>query len=317
MKKNPVNIISGFLGSGKTTAIIQLLGQKTDDEHWAVVINEFGKISIDSQTIRSSSRSGTVYDISGGCICCSARGYFYENLTKIVLTGRYSRIIIEPSGLGGIDTVSEIVRLIPELSLMPVICMVDIMAIDNLRLQMNMIYKNQISKAELIIFSKCDLVNKSEQGRLIEKFTTVFPDKQGSLAYKSNLLTSLLNMDSQKKIKINQYRLISSTNPGLSDSYYQEKNYSFNANIIFDLNLLTGFFILHPFIIRGKGRIRTENGWMLVNYTLTGSTFEPCQENQQSEIIIIAEKSSSDLFINLKTEIERSIISVPSESVFC
>ncbi len=310
MKKTPVNIISGFLGSGKTTAIIQLLSQKTNDEQWAVVINEFGKISIDSQTIRSSSRSGTVYDISGGCICCSARGYFYENLTKIVQAGNYSRIIIEPSGLGGIDTVSEMVGLIPQLSLMPVICMVDIMAIENPRMQMNMIYKNQISKAELIIFSKCDLVNKFEQERLIEKFIMAFPHKQGSLTSYTNLLTSLLKMDSEEKVKINQSWMLSSTDPGLSDSNYLQKNYSFNANIIFDLNLLTSFFILHSFIIRGKGHIRTENGWMLVNYTLSGSTFESCQENQQSEIIIIAEKSSFDQFQNLKTEIERSIISV-------
>jgi len=312
LKKTPVNIISGFLGSGKTTAIIQLLGQKAEDEQWAIVINEFGKISIDSQTIRSSSHSGTVYDISGGCICCSARGYFYENLTKIIQARNYSRIIIEPSGLGGIDTVSEMVRLIPQLSLMPVICMVDIMAIENLRLQMNMIYKKQISKAELIIFSKCDLVNKSEQERLIEKFITLFPDKKDSLAYKKNLSTSLLNMDSKEIVRINQYRLLSPTNSGLSDSNYQQKSYSFNSDIIFDLNLLTSFFILHPFIIRGKGYIRTINGWMLVNYTLSGSTFESCQENQQSEIIIIAEKSSSDQFQNLKTEIERSIISVPT-----
>jgi len=312
LKKIPVNIISGFLGSGKTTAIIQLLGQKTDEEQWAVVINEFGKISIDSQTIRSSSYSGTVYDISGGCICCSVRGYFYENLTKIVQAGNYSRIIIEPSGLGGIDTVSEIVGLIPDLSLKPVICMVDIMAIENLRLQINMIYKNQISKAELIIFSKCDLVNKSEQERLIEKFITLFPDKQDNLVYKTNLFTSILNKDAHEKVKINQYKMLSLTNQGLSDRNYQQKNYSFSANIIFDLNSLTSFFILHPFIIRVKGHIKTENGWVLVNHTLSGSTFESCQENQQSEILIIAEKSSSDQFQNLKTEIERSIISVPA-----
>jgi G3E family GTPase len=312
LKKIPVNIISGFLGSGKTTAIIQLLEQKNDEELWAIVINEFGKISIDSQTIRSASLAGTIYDISGGCICCSARGYFYENLTKIVQAGNYSRIIIEPSGLGGIDTVSEMIGLIPQLSLMPIIGIVDIMAIENLRLQMNMIYKNQISKAELIIFSKCDLVNQSEQERLIEKFITLFPDKQDSLAYKTNLLTSILNKDAHEKVKINQYRMFSSTNPGLSDRNYQQKNYSFNANIIFDLNSLTSFLIQHPFIIRGKGHIRTENGWVLVNYTLSGRTFEPCQENKQSEIIIIAEKSSSDHFQNLRTEIERSFISVPT-----
>ena len=64
MKKIPVNIISGFLGSGKTTAIIKLLGHKNAGEQWAIIVNEFGKISIDCQTLSSSSPSGTVYDIS-------------------------------------------------------------------------------------------------------------------------------------------------------------------------------------------------------------------------------------------------------------
>ena len=126
----PVNIISGFLGSGKTTAIISQLNHKANDENWAVIINEFGKISIDSQTLRSSSQSGKVFEISGGCICCSAKGYFKENLEKILQEGNYSRIIIEPTGLGGIDVVAEIVNANEGLRLMPVICMVDITIIE-------------------------------------------------------------------------------------------------------------------------------------------------------------------------------------------
>ncbi len=70
--KIPVNIITGFLGSGKTTAIIRLLNNKPAGDKWAVIINEFGKVSIDSQTLRSSSDSGNIYEVSGGCICCSA-----------------------------------------------------------------------------------------------------------------------------------------------------------------------------------------------------------------------------------------------------
>lgn len=131
MGKIPVNIISGFLGSGKTTAIIKLLGHKNAGEQWAIIVNEFGKISIDCQTLSSSSPGGTVYDISGGCICCSANGYFQENLEKIVRLGKYVRIIIEPSELGGIDMVSEIVVASPDLRLMPVICLVDITFIEN------------------------------------------------------------------------------------------------------------------------------------------------------------------------------------------
>lgn len=135
MEKIPVNIISGFLGSGKTTAIIKILGQKTTNEQWAVIINEFGKVSIDSQTLRSSSsNAGMIFEVSGGCICCSAKGYFLENLEKIVRSGNYTRIIIEPSGLGGIELVSEIVGANHAFRLMPAICLVDIRSIENLRL---------------------------------------------------------------------------------------------------------------------------------------------------------------------------------------
>ena len=64
MEKIPVNIISGFLGAGKTTAILKLLSQKANDELWAVVINEFGKISIDTKTLQSASDSEDVYEIA-------------------------------------------------------------------------------------------------------------------------------------------------------------------------------------------------------------------------------------------------------------
>ena len=308
MEKIPVHVISGFLGSGKTTAIIQLLNEKADNELWAVIINEFGKISIDIQTVRSTSHSGIVYDISGGCICCSAKGYLYENLTGIVKSGDFSRIIIEPSGLGGIDAVSEIIGYIQELRLMPIICMVDITALENHRLQLNPIYREQISMAEVIVFSKCDLVcETTEQERLFAKFQTLFPNKLNCLTKKIQL-QSILYRDSPDKGKTNDYRMFPLTNPDLSDSNYQKINFTFGANAIFSSDLLSSFFADHPCIIRSKGHIRTENGWRLLNFTLVDCSFDPCQEKKQSEIILIAEKSGYDLFQNFKSEIERTVI---------
>lgn len=310
MEKIPVNIISGFLGSGKTTAILQLLAQKTDEEQWAVVINEFGKISIDSQTIRSSSHSGTVYDISGGCICCSARGYLYENLSKIVQTGNYSRIIIEPSGLGGIDTVSEMVGLIPELSLIQVICMVDITTLENHRIQFSPVYRAQIIKSDIIIFSKCDLVfDGKEKERLIEIFKTTFPDKQNFQTI-SIILSSLVSVNFRDKQEINKYQMLFGANPDLISDNYLEKNFKFNHETIFDTDKLCRFFTENPFIVRGKGHVRTNGGWQLANFTPSGYTFEPCQEKEQSEFVIIADKSGVDLTKNLKVGIESAVISV-------
>jgi len=309
MQKIPVNIISGFLGSGKTTAIIKLLNQKENDEKWAVVINEFGKISIDSQTLRSSSQNGMVYEISGGCICCSAKGYFNENLDKILHDGNYSRIIIEPSGLGGIDMVSEIVKANPELRLMPIICLVDIAIIENPRLKLIPIYCNQISKADVIVFSKCDLLTEAlEKDRLVEKFKSLFPEKQFCID-SSDLeqFSSLLDIDFETKAEEFKYRYISSSYPNLTDVNYLGKNYIFGEGIIFNTEKLALFFKNHASIIRAKGHIQTEKGWNLFNFTLSDCNFAPCEAKTLNEIILITEKSETEQLHNFDAEINSTI----------
>lgn len=312
MDKIPVNIISGFLGSGKTTAILELLKQKSNEEEWAIVINEFGKVSIDSQTIRSSSQSGKIYDIAGGCICCSARGYFFENLFQIVQTGNYSRIIIEPSGLGGIETVSEVVESIYELKLMPVICLVDITCIEIPRFQLNPVRRAQISKADILIFSKTDLVNdKMEQERLIAIFLNQFPDKKNNLVNGKYQLADLLDINIRDGLQMNQYEMFSKVNKDLiTDNHYNEVNYKFTPDTFFDPELLSHCFNTNQLIVRGKGYIRTKNGWNLFNFTPSGCSFEPCQEKEQNQLVIILEKSDFDKFQNFKTEVGNAIVKV-------
>lgn len=314
MKKIPVHIICGFLGSGKTTAIIKLLDQKANDEKWAVIINEFGKTSIDSQTLRSSSDAGTVFEVSGGCICCSAQGYFQENLEKIIQSGDYSRIIIEPSGLGGIEMVSEIVNVNPNLELMPVICLVDMTCIENSRLQLNPIYRMQITKADVIIFSKCDLViDETEQLLLIEKFKSSFPNKRDCILIGTNLWFSLLDADIPGNTRSDTYRMISAENPNLSDSNYQEKTSLFGSDTIFDTRRVIRFFNDHPSIIRAKGHIRSEKGWKLFNFTLSGYLFEACQEKEQNEIIFISEKSDASWLHNLDEQFGKTKYRIKKE----
>lgn len=293
MEKIPVNIISGFLGSGKTTAIIRLLNEKNNDEQWAVIINEFGKINIDGQTLRSSTEAGNVFEVSGGCICCSAKGYFQENLKNILCKGIYSRIIIEPSGVGGIDMVSEIIKANPHLSLMPVICLVDLMMLENLKLQRLPIYLNQISKADLIVFSKRDLITKnSEKDRLIDKFKTIFPNKQSNLVLSENIsLASLIKIEIGLPKEEDLYREMMLADPDLSDGKYQQEYCKYDTETVFDPVKLNCFLKNQSQIIRAKGHILTNNGWILLNFTLSGCSYEPCEEKKFSEIVIISDEN--------------------------
>lgn len=307
MKKISVNIISGFLGSGKTTAIIRLLEQKQPDECWAIVINEFGKISIDGQTIQSKSVLGSVFEVSGGCICCSAKGYLRENLEKIIESGKYNRIIIEPSGLGGIDMVIEIIETLPYLKIMPVICMVDITAISNARLQMNMIYRTQIAKANLVVFSKCDIFDNMEvQDQLVKKFKTTFPETAHCLSG-LYLSPAILDMDFAQTSG-NNSSLYFVGNSNLTDKNYQQKHFQFGIDLVFDCEKLSDFFNGHPQIYRAKGYIQTKNGWKLFNFTFSGCTFEPCKTKEKNELILIAEKMNTQILPDFQANLEKTCL---------
>lgn len=302
MRIIPVNIISGFLGSGKTTAIIRLLEQKPPDECWAIVVNEFGKISIDGQTLQSKSISGSVFDISGGCICCSAKGYLRENLEKIIESGKFCRIIIEPSGLGGIEMVSEIVASIPNLELMPVICMVDITGLENPKLQRNLIYQSQIRMSDRIIFSKCDLVNSlCKQDELVARFKMLFPGKY-HYCCGDHLIVTMLH-PAQMGVSANDRSQKYFIPPlHLSDTDYSVHVMKFENSLRLNTDKLVKTIQENQAIIRAKGYLQSENGWNHFNYTLSSFKFEPCQPRITGDLVIIAEKSGFDF-----SEFEREI----------
>jgi G3E family GTPase len=315
MENIRVHIISGFLGAGKTTAISKILKAKNNNEQWAVIVNEFGRISIDSQTIASSSSAGTVYEISGGCICCSASAYFQDNLEKIVNTGIYKRIIIEPSGLGGIEMVSGIINSMNILRLMPVICIVDITSIENMRLQLNQIYKAQIANAEFIVFSKCDLPENSVKvNHLIEKFKTMFPEKANVLNITDeNVWSSLLYIESEKKEDFEKCQSPLIKDSGLMAGNYFEHSIQYQPDIIFDSIKLTELFFDCAQIVRAKGHVQTETGWNLFNSTLETCTFEPCPVKAKSELILIS--SESGVFKTIKNRISLAVKSFVNQEL--
>jgi G3E family GTPase len=306
LKKIPVNIITGFLGAGKTTAIIQLLNEKQTEEQWAIIINEFGKISIDSKTLRSSTIAGNVYDISGGCICCSAKSYFRKNLTDIIQSGKFSRVIIEPSGLGGIEMVSEIIESISALVLISKICMVDIHLLDNPRSQQLPIYKMQIIKSDIIVFTKCDVItDKTLEFELKSKFSALYP---GKIIHPYSEISALLYNDPSIIQHKKSFRLINQDNKDLEDSNYQKKLFTFDGSTVFNPEKLSDIFKKHPDILRAKGYIHAMKAWFLMNYTLSDFNLSPCDSQLQNEIVIITGKTDDGFFSLIEQEIRHAII---------
>ena len=103
-----VDIITGFLGAGKTTFIQNMILSKTwSDEKWVIIENEFGKVGIDGEFLKSSSDI-SVLEIANGCLCCTLKGDFVDGLAKLIDEQKPDRIIIEPSGIFVLDDLFDL-----------------------------------------------------------------------------------------------------------------------------------------------------------------------------------------------------------------
>lgn len=92
------NLITGFLGSGKTTTIRHLLAHKPEHERWAVLVNEFGEIGIDGALLADS--GAVLKEIPGGCMCCVNGLPMQVGLNMLLQQAKPDRLLIEPTGLG-------------------------------------------------------------------------------------------------------------------------------------------------------------------------------------------------------------------------
>ena len=103
-----VDIISGFLGAGKTTLIQKLLPEVYKDKNIVIVENEFGEIGIDGGFLKEAGIQIT--EINGGCVCCTLQGDFQVALKQVIDTYNPEYIVIEPSGVGKLTDILSLPR---------------------------------------------------------------------------------------------------------------------------------------------------------------------------------------------------------------
>lgn len=100
----PTTIVTGSLGVGKTTALCNLVAKKPANEHWCIIVNEFGAVGIDAVALQSTAAAAgntvAVKQIAGGCMCCAQSGVLLPAIAQIIRQTKPDRLLIEPSGLG-------------------------------------------------------------------------------------------------------------------------------------------------------------------------------------------------------------------------
>lgn len=172
------NIVTGFLGAGKTTAILDTLRRKPAAEKWAVLVNEFGEIGIDGAILASG--GAEIREVAGGCMCCVADLPMKVALNNLIAKVQPDRLLIEPSGLGHpqeiIDTLrGEYYRDV--LDLRAVLCLIDPRKLRERRYLDHSIFADQLRVADVVVANKTDLCDEEDE-RLFRDFVAQQPQKK-------------------------------------------------------------------------------------------------------------------------------------------
>ena len=159
-----IDIVSGFLGAGKTTLIKKLLAEAFPGEKLVLIENEFGEISIDGGFLKDSGIQ--ISEMSSGCICCSLVGDFNKALKEVHEQFHPDRILIEPSGVGKLSdvivAVENTVKDVPDMKLNSFVTVADATKVKVYMKNFGEFYNNQIESAGTIILSRTQKLNQEK-----------------------------------------------------------------------------------------------------------------------------------------------------------
>lgn len=178
----PVNLVTGFLGTGKTTLIRHLLQHHPADQQWAVLVNEFGEVGVDGALLDDTGVA--IEEVAGGCLCCVAAPAFTTGLNRLIRQHRPDRILIEPSGLGHPAQVLEQLRsplYQGVLTVQSTLCLVDPRHLDSPRHLAHPTFQDQIHLADVLVANKTDLCDKAAIERFLAFAATLDPPKAAVL----------------------------------------------------------------------------------------------------------------------------------------
>lgn len=158
-----IDVVSGFLGAGKTTLIKKLLKESLQDEQVVLIENEFGEIGIDGGFLKDAGIE--IKEMNSGCICCSLVGDFGTSLKEVIDTYKPDRVLIEPSGVGKLSDVLKAVEGVMEetgVVLNSAVAVVDATKCKTYLKNFGEFFANQIEYAGTIILSRTDKMTEEK-----------------------------------------------------------------------------------------------------------------------------------------------------------
>ena len=302
VKKTKVHLISGFLGTGKTTALKSLMAQKNPDEKWVIIVNEFGEIGIDGAVL--SDNGIPVAEIAGGCLCCVAGPQMSNTVAKMLRDVAPDRLMIEASGLAHAASVIDELKTPPldqSLEIGAVFTVVDPRQFVSPDYAQQALYKDQIGVCDVLVASKTDLCSSEVLAEFREKAAKLFPPK-ALVAEVDNAQMNIEWLDIPV-VEKSRYRLKTLPDNTMG---FQSQGFTFAAGQDFDGERLTNFFNDLPKmtegLVRAKGVFQVLGTWVWLNWVDGQWGASQVSWRRDSRFELIAKSFDADLIEKKLTE---------------
>lgn len=285
----PVYLITGLLGSGKTTLLSQIVNAQPAGKKWALLINEFGEIDIDSILLQNTaSTSNTILQsVKGGCICCTASHQMQQALSTLIAE-QPDAIWIEPTGLGHSTGLIDTLAQFPQLRLKLTLGLITPKQLTQERWKKSAVMRDIVTLADAVLVTQTDLATHDETESALTLLTNLYPKKVA-------IFTDYLQLDLAKlqtmqpipfKIRENAklntpIQTLHLQNPFSTITAIRSISIQIDATtqqiktigldfvntVIFNRLKLKAFFEEHATqICRAKGLLRTGKEWQLLQW---------------------------------------------------
>lgn len=284
----PTNLVTGFLGVGKTTAVIDLLRRKPTGSRWAVLVNEYGEVGIDEALIEGSSPDGvTVREVAGGCVCCASAPYLPVALHFLLLDAKPERLLIETTGLGHPARLLDTLRrnYADRLDLRATLCLVDPADFARPEMKTNPVFVDQIQLADVVVMNKLDTATPE----LVADFQTwangLFPPKllvAGTTHGRLDPAWLDLTANDERLPVYPEAHAHSAAAAG-------QRGWVFPPTDVFDEERLLAFLKTAPGVTRLKGVFRVPSDWIAVNRAGLTISVTPTAYRRDSRLEVFAD----------------------------
>lgn len=294
----PAYLLTGLLGSGKTTVLRTLLAQAPPGSRPAVLVNDFGTVGIDAAVLAGAGEI-TVREVGGGCVCCTAAASLRAAIPALLRAARPDRLYIEPSGLAAPAAIVDLLRepaLREAIELRAVIGLVDPRRLDDERLLRAPLLRAQLELADVLLATHADVASPAQLEHFRAFASTLYPARSRIGAIAHGCLDPDWLEDVPQVVRPG-WRLKQPAQPVAARA---EHGWTFAPELIFAAPKLTALFAGigrdGPLVSveRAKGVLRTGRDWRLFD-ALAGSglTVSDVSWRRDSRIECIAFEDAS------------------------